>query len=878
MEWLVVWGVTQAVGFTFKPILEELAKEATKDWVKDMFKGCLSNVIKLPEKEPLAKAAGKALKEFLALFQQQLEDCDLDDDQVREYLKPLKKFISLKRVKEVLGSPFQANIDTIDTKILNTVWDTYHLKELPDDFNWNLLSKRYIRKVKSIIQEETELREILEAQLLDEIADNTKTEVKTDYDLIKYQETLRERYQNLPLAGLEYSIQDRKVPLWNVFIAQKVRECQEYLPKVYEIPKEYQEKLREFGQLEKEYTEEELDRLKRVYSSQPIKSVLEVFEDKNYQYFVILGDPGSGKSTLLKYLAIQWTELPIKELTTKPIPLLIELREYIQSWQKNECKNFLEFIDKSSGFVGHLNQHSLHEKLKRGDALVMLDGLDEVFDIQQRSMIINQIHDLTQDYRKIKVIVTSRVIGYEPSRLRDASFNHFMIQDFDEGQVTNFIEKWHQLTCDTEQEETRNRERLQQGINNSPAIKQLSGNPLLLTMMAILNRSQELPRDRGELYNQCSRILLYQWDLGRALIEDDRIDYKIFDYKDKQAMCRQIAYFMQSNKEGLAGNIISSEDLERILREYLKTMEVEKPREIAKVMINQLRSRNFILCSLGVIGHEGHYGFVHRTFLEYFCASEFVWRFKESQTLSLDELKNEVFDKHWDDETWHEVLRLISGMIDPKFTGEIIEYLMNLKPDEENNPINLFLAADCLSEVRNRKEITCSSQLLSLLQEFAKSKWLKLDQLERFRGESQKLNLSNKVIDRIAFTWKDDSTILPWLKSCLRFDEDSYVPEAAITAIAQHYKTNPNTLQFIKSRAVDDEHRYVRSTAIAQLGQQFKDDPDTVKFLKSLAVDDEYEYVRRTAIAQLGQQFKEDPDTVKILKSRAVDDERYDVR
>ncbi|MGB5770454.1 MAG: NACHT domain-containing protein, partial [Crocosphaera sp.] len=496
MEWLVVWGVTQAVGFTFKPILEELAKEATKDWVKDMFKGCLSSVIKLPEKEPLAKAAGKALKEFLALFQQQLEDCDLDDDQVREYLKPLKKFISLKRVKEVLGSPFQANIDTIDTKILNTVWDTYHLKELPDDFNWNLLSKRYIRKVKSIIQEETELREILEAQLLDEIADNTKTEVKTDYDLIKYQETLRERYQNLPLAGLEYSIQDRKVPLWNVFIAQKVRECQEYLPKVYEIPKEYQEKLREFGQLEKEYTEEELDRLKRVYSSQPIKSVLEVFEDKNYQYFVILGDPGSGKSTLLKYLAIQWTELPIKELTTKPIPLLIELREYIQSWQKNECKNFLEFIDKSSGFVGHLNQHSLHEKLKRGDALVMLDGLDEVFDIQQRSMIINQIHDLTQDYRKIKVIVTSRVIGYEPSRLRDASFNHFMIQDFDEGQVTNFIEKWHQLTCDTEQEETRNRERLQQGINNSPAIKQLSGNPLLLTMMAILNRSQELPRDR----------------------------------------------------------------------------------------------------------------------------------------------------------------------------------------------------------------------------------------------------------------------------------------------------------------------------------------------------------------------------------------------
>lgn len=156
-------------------------------------------------------------------------------------------------------------------------------------------------------------------------------------------------------------------------------------------------------------------------------------------------------------------------------------------------------------------------------------------------------------------------------------------------------------------------------------------------------------------------------------------------------------------------------------------------------------------------------------------------RYKERRVLSLDELKNEVFGQHWHDETWHEVLRLISGMIDPKFINEIIEYLLNLKPDESTNPINLFLAADCLSEVRNRKEITCSSQLLSKLQEFARTYELGSDP-------------SSKVIDRIAFTWKDNPNILVWLKSCLSFDSPSFVPEAAITAIAQHYKNSSGIL------------------------------------------------------------------------------------
>ena len=181
---------------------------------------------------------------------------------------------------------------------------------------------------------------------------------------------------------------------------------------------------------------------------------------------------------------------------------------------------------------------------------------------------------------------------------------------------------------------------------------------------------QELPRDRAELYNQASRVLLYQWDVERSLVEDSRLDPKTIDAKDKQEMLRRVAYKMQAAPQGLAGNIISAEDLENTLTAYLKNKDFDRPRVGAKLIINQLRTRNFILCFLGA----DSYGFVHRTFLEYFCASEVVERLYKTPEILLEELKTEVFGKHWDDESWQEVLCLIAGLIPGNLTGKLIEF------------------------------------------------------------------------------------------------------------------------------------------------------------------------------------------------------------
>ncbi len=885
IDWLVPWGVSSAVGFAFKEVLTPLAKGALEDYTKDFFKDSIKDFTERFKKEPLQIAVGKALKEFLQLVQQELEDTDLDEEELQQYIKPLRQFIQNKTVKETLGSAFQEDCRIIDTETLIKTWHEMSLLSLPDEFDWEKLGKRYLKKVKAIIRESDELRKILDSQALGKLEEHAQeiAGIAPDFDLIKYREGIQERYANLKLESLDTSgYAYNELKLWRMFIPQNVRESQEFLPQVYEIPKEYQKKLIGKGELEAELSFEELERYRKVYAQQPIRPVLEVIKDQQYEYVVILGDPGSGKSTLLQYIALEWAELPTKELPLHSIPLLIELRRYMRSQEPpQQCKTFLEFIHRSSSWVGHLNQNDLHEYLKAGKAVVMFDALDEVFDLGKREDVISQIHNFTQDYPNVQVIVTSRVIGYKPQQLRDAEFCHFMLQDLESEQIDDFIQRWHDLTYKNEEEKFRKRERLKRAINESTAIQELAGNPLLLTMMAILNRNQDLPRDRAKLYERSSELLLYQWDVEAKLLEDPELISVDIDYQDKQAMLRNVAYFMQATEKGLAGNLISYEDLKTVLIKYLKTIDVTPARKVARLMIDQLRSRNFILCYLGA----ETYAFVHRTFLEYFCAWEFVWQFKEKQTLSIGQLKTEVFGKHWQDESWHEVLLLIAGMIEANFVGEIIAYLMAQKGDAEKF-LNLFLATKCLSEVRNKKAIAATaSQLLKQLKGLTNYDLNYYYELWDTEETELVREIRTQAVAAVAATGKDDPDTLPWLKQRAQADEDGSVRYAAVQELARGWQDDPDTLPILKQRAQADEDGSVRSAAVQELARGWQDDPEMFEFLCDRAVNDPFERQddweinpRQTVLEAIIQQYPDHSQTLKLLRDRAENDPDEKVR
>ena len=677
MEWLAIWGVASLS--VFRPILEDIAKDVSKDAAKSYVGQCFKGVFSVIYKEPLTKATGQALKELLELIEDELIRADVEEDRLKGWVPDVKQFVLQESVRDAIGALFLQSDYYLDPQVFITAWQQldYPLS-MPEGFSWPYVAKRFAAKVAAIRQSSTELTDTFAslAQAQDSQALQELAGLPPEFDLETYREALVERYGTVDLASLDTTGAYYEVRLWSVFVAQSVRECHEYDPQLLEVPKDQLQRLVETGELDAAQLKESEklhDERRQSYMNQTPQPVLTVTDDAAIQRQVILGDPGSGKSSLLRYLALQWARInDANQRYTQPLPLLIELREYTR-WHCPSHKGFLKYLHEASTWH-RLNQQTLKHLLEQPNRVVLLlDGLDEVFDPAEREQVVNDIHRFSNEYKNVRMVLTSRVVGYQPHRLRNAEFRHFMLQDLDDDQIGTFLDRWHEVTFDQAQkaESEKKQERLGKAITNSKSIRQLAGNPLLLTMMAVLNRHQELPRDRVDLYQQCSRLLLHQWDTERALGDFPGLSAEI-GLREKTEILRVVAYAMQTRiSDESRANYIDGDTLTELIEKYLRTeLRFDKARAVARALVEQLRARNFILCYLGA----SSYAFVHRTFLEYFCAAETVHQFNVAKTLDEPKLIK-LFDKHCRDDDWREVLRLICGQIDEAFVGRIIEHL-----------------------------------------------------------------------------------------------------------------------------------------------------------------------------------------------------------
>jgi predicted NACHT family NTPase len=135
-----------------------------------------------------------------------------------------------------------------------------------------------------------------------------------------------------------------------------------------------------------------------------------------------------------------------------------------------------------------------------GRVLAIFDGLDEIVDPTERERITRQIAGFASDHRRARVLATSRFIGYRRKILADAGFMHVTLEDLDKAQVAAFAAGWYALVLPDRPVAARLRtERVLAAFRQSASIRQLAGNPMLLTIMAIIGRHQELPRERWKL-------------------------------------------------------------------------------------------------------------------------------------------------------------------------------------------------------------------------------------------------------------------------------------------------------------------------------------------------------------------------------------------
>lgn len=723
-------------------------------------------------------------------------------------------------------------------------------------------------------------------------------------------------FEMLDTTGAFYNA----VRLWTVFVPQFVRECHQYNPRLLEIPKEHQRRFLEDGEItakELEEAEQQAELLRQNYFRQPLRSVLDVLDEALRvaptgigRKFVILGDPGSGKSSLIRYLALRWAGIvEPKVRDTQPIPLVVELGAYAR-WQCEGRRDFIRYLEE--GPVWHEWQRGqLSQMLEQpGRVVLLLDGLDEVFDVQTRGLVVNDIQRFCSQNANIPVVLTSRVVGYQAQQLRETEFRHFMLQDLDSTQISVFMHRWHEVTFDDPEQAMTKRDRLQKAIHESKPIAMLAGNPLLLTMMAVLNRNQELPRDRAELYAQASRVLLHQWDTERALEDFPGMSNEI-GLREKTEILRRIAAHMQAGPGGLKGNLVDGSTLTRLIEEYLQNeLHFAQARAAARAVVEQLRQRNFILCFVGA----DSYAFVHRTFLEYFCATEFVHQFNVAKTLDIDGLIT-LFNEHCRDDEWREVQRLICGQIDEQFVGRIVENLVTRMDLEQWNGKTtlpeLPLAIWCLNEARNAHKLQREGALLlnTVIHFLVESRGeIPAEDSSRFTHAGLWQFIDEDLLTPIlalsgrwpdAHTFKENAVALvdklkggglgSWSRIVASILNDRGIVESLTESnrflvrrgaieelIARPAWIDERTKRRLRMVATNDVNGYPRTAAIKGLVNCWNDD-DMKGFVVECCVSDPLGWVRRVALQQLTAKWP-DQATRVLLAQRAVQDNDSDPR
>jgi hypothetical protein len=402
---------------------------------------------------------------------------------------------------------------------------------------------------------------------------------------------------------------------------------------------------------------------------------------------IILGDPGAGKSTFLKMLALRLARSEDIGINQR-IPLLVPLSAYAMGLAKRDVslpdfisEYYHQMIDEGLPF-----QDMVYEALSQGEALLLLDGLDEVQEVDLRQIVIEQVVDSFAAHGRTgnKFIVTSRVAGYHSAPLSVGGLVECILVDFDDYEIGQLVTKWIQASelaagneLELPQEESaRKRDELLFAINHNPSLRQLLANPLLLSVLLLMNRQgMALPNRRVELYDHFVKILLGRWNLARQL---DLLPTRDLDLVKTLRVLATLALWMhQTNPVGLVAEAVLQRELAHIFRALGGYSD---PESASKEFLRDVREHAGLLLERG--GGLGLYGFIHQTFQEYLAAVGVA------DLIQLDlQPMVDILVMYLDEELWHEVILLAIGYLGiinrrEEDASEVLQRLVQQKPGE----------------------------------------------------------------------------------------------------------------------------------------------------------------------------------------------------
>ena len=374
----------------------------------------------------------------------------------------------------------------------------------------------------------------------------------------------------------------------------------------------------------------------------------------------VRGEAGCGKTTLLQWIAVTAAHQAFpSELAdwNRAIPFFIPLRRFAQSASFPQPEHFLDAVGSMIG--AEMPTHWVHRLLRSGQALLLIDGVDEL-PASRRADAAKWLRDLVTTFPDARYVVTSRPAAVPTTWLAHEAFATCVVQPMAPSDIRQFIAHWHDAMRSVTSEKARLdelggfEEELQQIVAMRRELRQLATNPLLCALLCALNRDRRtlLPHGRIELYRVALEMFLQRRDSERQVAADT----VPLTFDDKFELLQDIAYWLMRN--GLSD--APREQIEKRLGERLRTRRLITAS--SPDVLTTLLERSGLLRE----PETDRIDFIHRTFQEYLAAQA---------ALAHDDVG--LLIDHATDDQWHQTIVLAVGLSTPKQRNSLLSSLLD---------------------------------------------------------------------------------------------------------------------------------------------------------------------------------------------------------
>lgn len=329
----------------------------------------------------------------------------------------------------------------------------------------------------------------------------------------------------------------------------------------------------------------------------------------------VVGGPGSGKTTLLRHAARgacpdRRPSRRDRRGNVRDIPILLYLRDHAAAITADPAISVVALLRSTLGELGAGEpQEWFEQKLRDGRCLVLLDGLDEVARQDDRAKVSAWAEGQVRQYPRNDFVVSSRPQGYQSAPVEGAEI--VQVCGFTSSQVEAFVRNWYRAaerhstgtaSPEADARAAEGADDLLHRLERTPALYDLTVNPLLLTMIANVHRYRSaLPGSRASLYSEICTVMLSRRQDAKRLPQQ-------VDGDKKEAILRSLAYTMMKHRVSDLSRTDVLAGIQPALRRLSRGVS-------ADAFLDDVSSNGLL-----IERQAGQYAFAHKTFQEYLAA------------------------------------------------------------------------------------------------------------------------------------------------------------------------------------------------------------------------------------------------------------------